>query len=211
MPRIPTTRKDILETLDWLAPLAIAIHTTACEKGWWDISGPEGKVAVRDPSLPKLHTRNFGEIMMLAVSELAEALECYRTGKPITEIWIENDKPEGFSIEIADAVIRLLDNLVAAGALIKGHDALGEDQVLLGLNAGQVTNIPEQLLRITADLCSAYYYAPAPTESPAKLIGQALINILVFCHYHDIDIRAAVTQKMQYNASRPYRHGGKIA
>lgn len=215
-PKIPTTRTDVIEVLVSLWPLAIEIHTTACEKGWWDVSGPEGKIPVRDPFLPKLHTRNYGEIIMLAVSELAEALECYRTGKPVTKIWIENGKPEGFPVEIADAVIRLLDNLVAAGPLVP----VTEDQVLLMLNARQSDNVPEQLLRITSALCDAYHYSQGvsgPTHkgdgehTPDKLIGQVVANIIIFCHHHGIDILSAVTQKMKYNASRPYRHGGKIA
>jgi hypothetical protein len=211
-PKIPTTRTDVVEVLVSLSPLAIEIHTTACEKGWWDVSGPEGKIPVRDPFLPKLHTRNFGEIIMLAVSELAEALECYRTGKPVTEVWIENGKPEGFPIEIADAVIRLLDNLVAAGPLVP----VTEDQVLLMLNVRQSDNVPEQLLRITSNLCDAYYYCSQGTQpndqyTPDKLLGRIVATIIIFCHHHGIDVLSAVIQKMKYNASRPYRHGGKIA
>jgi hypothetical protein len=214
MPTKPTTRQDIMEMLEWLDPRAVEIHTTACAKGWWDISGPEGKIPVRDTLAPKLHTRNFGEIIMLAVSELAEALECYRTGKPVTEVWIENGKPEGFPIEIADTIIRLLDNLVASGGPGNRLSETTSDTVMLALNVIQSANIPEQLLRITTSLChtySSHYEFLRSAQNYRIYLIQVVIDILIFCHHHDIDIRSAVTQKMQYNDSRPYRHGGKIA
>lgn len=52
-------------------------------------------------------------MLMLAVSELAEALEEIRTHgatfAAISTIRLENGKPEGYVVEIADAVIRLLE------------------------------------------------------------------------------------------------------
>lgn len=101
--------------------LAEDIHEMAVEKGWWS------------------QPREVPEILMLVVSELAEALEEWRVGKEA--IYYLGDKPEGFEIEIADAFIRLLD-LVA---------------------------------------------------------------------YKGIDIEQAIFKKMAYNATRPFRHGGKKA
>lgn len=59
--------------------------------------------------------QTFGDKMMLAVSELAEALEEYRNGHATDEVYYVqdkqgNDKPEGIPIEIADCIIRLFDN-----------------------------------------------------------------------------------------------------
>lgn len=58
------------------------------------------------------------EKLMLVVSELAEALEEIRAGKGLTETYYNPEKPtkpEGFPIEIADAVIRLLQLAAACG------------------------------------------------------------------------------------------------
>lgn len=68
--------------------------------------------------------RTFGDQLMLIVSELAEALEEFRDGRKVNEIYYSNlctckeadescancgktPKPEGIPIELADAVIRI--------------------------------------------------------------------------------------------------------
>lgn len=65
----------------------------AADKGFWDL----------EP--------NIGEKLMLVVSELVEALEEHRAGNSLTELTINDrtGKPEGFSVELADAVIRIAD------------------------------------------------------------------------------------------------------
>jgi NTP pyrophosphatase (non-canonical NTP hydrolase) len=95
------------------------IHKTAVEHGWW-IEGSK---------------RNVGETIMLMVTELGEAFEEWRDGKPAMyvvhqgkdypimegEIDASADtmtseeaanfqaKPEGIAIELADCIIRILD------------------------------------------------------------------------------------------------------
>jgi NTP pyrophosphatase (non-canonical NTP hydrolase) len=55
----------------------------------------------------------FCEKMLLIVSEISEALEEFRDGRGLNEIYFHHDgdnkKPEGIPIEIADAVIRIFD------------------------------------------------------------------------------------------------------
>lgn len=58
------------------------------------------------------------EKLMLSVSELAEALEELRKGFATTHIYFNPEnptKPEGFPIEIADTIIRLLQLAAACG------------------------------------------------------------------------------------------------
>lgn len=99
-------------------------HEMAKEKGWYD--GGD---------------RNIGELLMLVVTEVAEAMEEHRRGR--MGVWYSGrySKPEGFPIEIADVLIRCFD---LAGAL--------------GINLDE-----------------------------------------------------AVILKMDFNATRPHRHGGKLA
>ena len=56
-----------------------------------------------------IHEHTFMEKLLLVHSELSEALEEYRDGHGFTDVYYVDSKPEGIPIELADAVIRLLD------------------------------------------------------------------------------------------------------
>ena len=71
-----------------VAQLQETIHRTAVEHGWW------------------VQERPIGEVLMLAVTELAEAMEAYRDGNPSSE------KIDGYTKveeELVDTIIRILD------------------------------------------------------------------------------------------------------
>lgn len=67
--------------------LAIQVHRNAREKGFWDAS------------------QNMGEKLMLVVTELGEALEGLR--KDLKDEHLP--EYDSFDVEVADAIIRLLD------------------------------------------------------------------------------------------------------
>lgn len=93
-----------------ITKLAQDIHEVSKAKDWW-----------------KDGDRNPLEILMLITSELAEAAEEFRNGKPavyyndLTGEVVEgvnmpaNIKPEGWAVEIADAIIRCLDYTAQQG------------------------------------------------------------------------------------------------
>ena len=90
-----------------LNELTKEIHNNAIEHGWWQ------------------ETRSFGEIISLCHSELSEALEEYRNGHAVNEIYYNavagmdginySPKPEGIPVELADCIIRILDYCGHAG------------------------------------------------------------------------------------------------
>ena len=80
-----------------LTTLASQIHADNRAKGFW------------------ANPRPLTETTMLIVTELSEAVEEDRAGRP--GVWYaDNGKPEGIDIELVDALIRLLDLLGSRGA-----------------------------------------------------------------------------------------------
>jgi NTP pyrophosphatase (non-canonical NTP hydrolase) len=71
--------------------------------------------------------RTFDRACMLIASEVHEAHEEFRDGRGLNEIYYnkENpDKPEGVPIELADAIIRLLDTCHDIGIDVESVVAL---------------------------------------------------------------------------------------
>ncbi|RLD64906.1 MAG: hypothetical protein DRI84_07925 [Bacteroidetes bacterium] len=72
--------------------LANKCHADAKSLGWYD----DGK------------TKSDLETLMMVVTEVSEAVDEIR--KPDAKVrYIKNGKPEGYGVEIADTIIRLLD------------------------------------------------------------------------------------------------------
>lgn len=99
----------------------------SANKTWW-----------RDPGTGKPLFRNVGELLMLTVSELAEAMEGHRKG-------LQDDKlphRQMFEVELADALIRIFD---LAGGL--GLDLGGAFREKMEYNAVRLDHRPEARLK----------------------------------------------------------------
>lgn len=48
-----------------------------------------------------------------------------------------------------------------------------------------------------------------PEGIPVEL-ADCVIRIFDFCGLHNIDLQSVLKQKMEYNRTRPYRHGNKV-
>ena len=51
---------------------------------------------------------------------------------------------------------------------------------------------------------------PQKPEGVPIELADLLIRLLDTCEYYNIDLIGAVLEKMQYNETRSYRHGGKV-
>lgn len=63
-------------------------------------------------------------------------------------------------------------------------------------------------IRSGAGLNTMLYVGAKPCGVPSEM-ADVVIRVLHFCGKHGIDLAQAVVEKMQYNESRPFRHGGK--
>lgn len=81
--------RQALEGIDYLCQVCYEI---ALSKGWWS------------------EERTFGDILSLFHSEISEALEEFRNGNEIDQIYFEREnKPAGVPVELADLLIRVFD------------------------------------------------------------------------------------------------------
>lgn len=55
-----------------------------------------------------------------------------------------------------------------------------------------------------------YYVGDKPEGVPIEL-ADLIIRVLDTCDAYNIDIDSAIERKMDYNLTRSYRHGGKLA
>lgn len=188
-----------------LNTLAQRIHENAKAKGFWDAP------------------RNTGEVFMLIVSELGEALEAHRSGKradmaeineSISRGWAWEDSPisfehmfkqdikDTFEDEIADVVIRILDWCAYADLTIDIplYEMHGD------FDFPKDSNIGEVLLDITAWICRARRDVSIDTEA---CFNAAVILCCNLADAQDFDLMRHIELKMQYNATRERLHGKK--
>ena len=156
-------------------------HGMAVEKGWWD----DG-----------IANRPLEDIVNNFHAEVSEAWEEYRAKRMAT--WYADPqavlsgtlpKPEGFFVELADLLIRIAD---AAGA----HRIDVGEVCFTGPGFRMAAN---KTILMLHDLIAKWKFE--------DLIDECLS----FAAYNDHDLWATIREKLSYNATRPYRHGGKRA
>lgn len=140
------------------------------------------------PEDPK--SRNFAEVLALIHSEVSEVLEDWRDGKPIDQIsyTLVGSLPPEFPYAVT----------------VVGK---GEQYLVKPDTGGPVqTFTREQFL----NLLRIWKVPVKPDGIPIEL-ADIIIRVLDVCAAHDIDIQRAIAEKMDFNRTRPERHGGKRA
>lgn len=175
-------------------------HSMSVEKGWWD------------------GEREHNEIDALIHTELAEATEAYREGK-MEMYFHENGKPDGFVVEMADVVIRACDEL---GRI--GYKSEVDDDVISNCynhasksDFGKPIQIVNRLHILVADCSksgdveSSIAGKHGLSSIRARTLEAVIVGCFTACHLFGLDIHSAIEAKLSYNATRPHRHGGKLA
>lgn len=159
--------------------------------------------------------KNIGELLMLIVSALGEALEAHRCGRFADWKWIEpqyrnDDKmhdgigslswlgcyaagiKDTFEDEIADVFIRLFD--------LCGYLEI-EPEIKPVYSPFKDSNIGEMLLKVTGSVYNSY-------NSKKNIMNLDIPLGIAFdiCRRLKIDIQKHIEAKMAYNKTRPHKH-----
>jgi len=177
------------------------IYETAKEKGWWP--------SEQHKDVPM---KSFDAIRMLIVSEIAEATEEVRSKKPAiyqvhdrgldgpmaftpdSKHWTPSLKPEGEAVELADAVIRILDYFGHKGWQV-------EEWIPGGLS---ISDDPLEHHMHFVKLISRAEFGAAH-----DCLSGAVRLIEKYFQKNGWDLEKVMRLKMDYNKTRSFRHGNK--
>lgn len=143
--------------------------------------------------------RNKGELLMLVITELAEACEGVRKGlmddKVVTRTMEE--------VELADALIRFLDYCGGYGfKVLDWSDISPTDNMLI---SQLPHNKAEALLTISMCICAVYASLKWKEEEDAeesKSVSGCIYCIIAYCEKFNLDLMGAYTEKTAYNLTR---------
>lgn len=176
------------------------IHENAVKHGWWETK------------------RSTGEVIALIHSELSEALEEARDNRPMmyvlgpngeeicTPCYFNGRKPEGVAVELADAVIRVLDFAEYNNLLLKD---IGTAQ--MEIDAAEKTyfenfgNVIAVLHEIVVMLHHAIKDQSIMDAIELTLTFETVIEL--YLRERGVDIWQVIELKHNYNKGRPYKHG----
>ena len=192
-------------------------HTNAVNHGFWE-TPPE-----------------FGTSIALIHSELSEALEEARAARPMMYVmdeyngeYIQNPKyfgakkPEGIAVELADAVIRVLDWMAYCGQEYRLDIAEEQGERIAARYARSETE-PEELPEFIAylhDIVSMIHLRlmdidrvrgrgqkkKRQTEALAAA-GSVVFLVNGWLRMQGIQLKEVMEIKHRYNKTRPYKHG----
>lgn len=196
-----------------LKQLANMIHENAVEHGWWESPRPDY------------------EVIALAHSELSEALEEYRAGRPWVWYAEEDHKPEGIGIEVTDCIIRLLD-WAAERDIFTDADTMEDCQESAQAyldwrwkDAAVFRNVPETIWRMhrmlahieTEEDFDIFLRGTTFSDKGNTLDKELKRSVLQIIGIADMmltengfGLGQLIVIKHAYNKTRPYRHGGKV-
>lgn len=156
--------------------LAIQVNDTAHAKGWWDAH----------------NRRLFDGVLMLIVSEAAEALEEWRNNRQESEVY--------YSIPDYRPDLTIFEDQGLRDRMYHLETSTFRKNISTGRLADDFSDNEVQLMIQTGYL--------KPEGIPSEL-ADIVIRVFDCAVEYGIDIEEQIIDKMAYNATRPMRHGGK--
>lgn len=132
--------------------------------------------------------REFGTLMALVHSEASEAFEAFRDALPGVDLahpGYSYRLPSDFPYDVTYA----------------------DGTYTVSTRSGKAQDMDVQQFHNLL----AIHKVPVKPEGVPSELADIVIRVADICGYYGIDLDAAITQKMAYNRTRPYRHGGKRA
>lgn len=185
-------------------------------KGWRGVHAP---------------VRTFGEDMALLHSEVSEAVEAYRLKRmdrwsvwddgstlggvvtrsvPKESFDYHGSKPEGVASELADVLIRLLDNYAE-------WDLEVSDSEVDWVDEDQYKSFGDAASELHERISSCYSAHGAFSEMTQGFLKEIIFERFEYilrelqsiALFYEINLYAEYEAKMAYNETRSHRHGGK--
>jgi hypothetical protein len=182
------------ETVEKLKILAVKIHAIAMSKGWW--YGDHCDTCDED-RCDKNQTRTLAHCIALAHTELMEAgLSMSGNDDKLTDL-------PGEQVEIADAIIRMLDAGQFFEIAITGEWSGGLDR--------DENPNPDSFFRgYLHDLLAKVTDDARTNSHPVQSYNDFLYAAITGWFTCEEDALIIIDRKTEYNATRPHKHGKKF-
>jgi len=153
--------------------------------------------------------------LLLTISEVTEAFEELRSGHTLDGIYYStqagysedrnhgDSKPEGFPVEIADAIIRILDIQAKLNLRIQSRTEFK-------YTFDTKTQLSLELLSIIGSIVHARLSYGRERPDMEYHLNIALSGLLVVAFNCGIQIMDVIEEKLAYNRTRPHKHGRKF-
>jgi hypothetical protein len=164
------------------------------------------------------HDLTAGEVLSLLHSEVSEALDAYRVAgfEDMTTRAIDRGagevlpKPEGVGSELADTLIRWIDNMDMFGLSPKN---ISEFYGRFGFSDrfGASINVLHDMISRFSIAYDSYLSCPLPgeVEEYQRFYIRIFGYLTQMAENFGVDLAAEYRRKLEFNKTRPYRHGGK--
>lgn len=219
-------------TQEWINQKIKESHENAVEKGFYKCNNCYGQGYFPNGDgtflMPKINCqkcnetgiyRNIGELLMLIITELSEAVEAHRKNKfadfdniemlhddigvykidSICISYFEESIKDTFEDELANTFIRLFD---LCGYIKFDLSQFKKHEHTITFNSD---NICDMIYRLTSLVSRIHNFEGKQLRH--FFILHFFAHLLYFCNQQNIDIKKHIELKMAYNKTRPHKHG----